>query len=85
MTFDNELVAGKLRRWEKYLDDYRLPLWEEIPNFPYLFTEVLMAEMGTLQAEIDAATSGFLVRVAHGWASTHLDARLRAAEFFIGV
>lgn len=38
-----------------------------------------------MEAEIDAATSGFLVRVAHGWASTHLDARLRAAEFFMGV
>ncbi len=24
--------------------------WEEIPNFPYLFTEVLMAEMGTIGA-----------------------------------
>ena len=32
MAYDNALVAGKLRRWEKYLDDFRLPRWEEIPN-----------------------------------------------------
>ena len=24
-AYDNALVAGKLRRWEKYLDDFRLP------------------------------------------------------------
>ena len=24
MAYDKALVAGKLRRWEKYLDNYRL-------------------------------------------------------------
>lgn len=33
MAYDNALVAGKLRRWERYLDDFRLPRWEEIPDF----------------------------------------------------
>lgn len=33
MVRDNALVAAKLRRWETYLNDYRLPEWEEIPNF----------------------------------------------------
>jgi len=33
MAYDNELVAGKLRRWESYLSDFRLPAWEDIPNF----------------------------------------------------
>ena len=32
MAYDNDLVAGKLRRWESYLDSFRLPAWEEIPN-----------------------------------------------------
>ena len=33
MEYDNDLVAAKLRRWEKYLNNYRLPKWEDIPNF----------------------------------------------------
>ena len=33
MAYDNDLIAGKLRRWEKYLERYRLPAWEEIPDF----------------------------------------------------
>ncbi len=41
MTYDKELVAGKLRRWEKYLNDYRLPLWEEIPNFGLYMDQVV--------------------------------------------
>ena len=32
MKFDKELIAGKLRRWEKYLGSYRLPDWEELPD-----------------------------------------------------
>ena len=32
MEFDNDLVVGKLRRWEKYLAAYRLPAWEQIPD-----------------------------------------------------
>ncbi len=33
MSYCNELVAGKLRRWEKYLNNFRLPAWEDIPDF----------------------------------------------------
>ena len=33
MAYCNELVAGKLRRWEKYLREFRLPAWEDIPDF----------------------------------------------------
>ena len=32
MSYDKELVAGKLRRWDRYLHRYRLPAWEEIPD-----------------------------------------------------
>ena len=40
MAYDNALVAGKLRRWETYLDNYRLPAWEEIPNLGLYMEQV---------------------------------------------
>ena len=40
MAYDNALVAGKLRRWEKYLDDFRLPQWEDIPNLGLYMEQV---------------------------------------------
>ena len=44
MAYDNALVAGKLRRWEKYLDDFRLPRWEEIPNLGLYMEQVTVLE-----------------------------------------
>lgn len=41
MNYNNELVVGKLRRWEKYLNDYRLPEWENIPDFGLYMEQVL--------------------------------------------
>lgn len=41
MTYNKDLVAGKLRRWEKYLDHYHLPTWEEIPNFGLYMEQVI--------------------------------------------
>ena len=38
-----------------------------------------------LAADIDAPTAAFLLALAHTWAATHLDARLRAFEFLLGV
>lgn len=40
MTYDNALVAGKLRRWETYLDNFRLPSWEEIPDLGLYMEQV---------------------------------------------
>ncbi|MBQ7737770.1 MAG: DUF1836 domain-containing protein [Oscillospiraceae bacterium] len=40
MAFDNSLVAGKLRRWESYLENFRLPAWEEIPDFGLYMEQV---------------------------------------------
>lgn len=37
-----------------------------------------------LAAQIDAETALVLLGVAHVWAATHLDARLRAMEFYLG-
>ncbi len=42
MAYDNALVAGKLRRWEKYLDDFRLPMWEEIPDIGLYMEQVIL-------------------------------------------
>ena len=41
MAFDKALIAGKLRRWEKYLEEYRLPPWEEIPDFGLYMEQVI--------------------------------------------
>ncbi len=34
-------IAQKLRRWETYLMNYRLPDWDEIPNFGLYMEQVL--------------------------------------------
>jgi hypothetical protein len=41
MAYDNDLIAGKLRRWEKYLLNYRLPDWDEIPDFGLYMEQVI--------------------------------------------
>ena len=41
MLYDEKLVAGKLGRWEKYLDNYRLPKWEDIPAFGLYMEQVI--------------------------------------------
>ena len=41
MRYDNRLTAAKLRRWETYLHDYRLPGWEEIPDLGLYMEQVL--------------------------------------------
>ena len=32
MAYDKALIAGKLRRWELYIKNFRLPEWDEIPE-----------------------------------------------------
>ena len=41
MAYCNELVAGKLRRWEKYLNSFRLPAWEDIPDFGLYMNQLI--------------------------------------------
>lgn len=41
MAYDNDLIAGKLRRWEKYLEHYQLPAWEDIPDFGLYMEQVV--------------------------------------------
>ena len=48
MKFDKELIAGKLRRWEKYLGSYRLPDWEELPDIGLYMEQVVTLLKGYL-------------------------------------
>ena len=41
MSYDKDIVAQKLRRWEKYLNEYRLPEWKDIPDFGLYMEQVL--------------------------------------------
>lgn len=41
MQYDNDFIEKKLRRWEKYLNEYRLPAWEEIPDLGLYMEQVL--------------------------------------------
>lgn len=48
MSYDKELVAGKLRRWDRYLNRYRLPRWEEIPDIGLYMEQVVTLLRGYL-------------------------------------
>lgn len=55
MGYDNELVAQKLRRWESYLKQFRLPEWEEIPDiglYMEQLTELLKQYLDYLPPEL---------------------------------
>jgi len=41
MSYDRELVAAKLRRWERYLSSYELPRWEHIPDIGLYMEQAL--------------------------------------------
>lgn len=41
MAYDSNLIVGKLRRWEHVLGRYRLPDWEEIPDFGLYMEQVV--------------------------------------------
>ncbi len=41
MNYEKALVAGKLRRWETYLNNYRLPSWEQIPDLGLYMEQVI--------------------------------------------
>lgn len=40
MTGNRKLVADKLRRWKKYLNEYELPSWENIPDIGLYMEQV---------------------------------------------
>ena len=40
-NYDSRLVAGKLRRWSHYIQNYQLPTWEQIPTLGLYMDQVL--------------------------------------------
>lgn len=42
MQFDEELIAAKLRYWRKFLDNYQLPAWDDIPDIGLYMEQVLV-------------------------------------------
>lgn len=40
--YDKELIASKLRRWEAYMHRFKLPMWDEIPNFGLYMEQVIV-------------------------------------------
>lgn len=42
MSYNDELVAKKLRRWEKYINNYTLPAWDDIPDFGVYMEQVIV-------------------------------------------
>lgn len=42
MAYDVNLIGSKLRRWENYLEDFRLPRWDELPDMDLYMDQVVM-------------------------------------------
>ena len=41
MSYNKELIAHKLLRWEHYLNNYRLPAWKELPDIGLYMDQVI--------------------------------------------
>lgn len=41
MSYDKDLIAQKLRKWEKYMQNYVLPRWEELPTIELYMEQVI--------------------------------------------
>lgn len=42
MAYDVNLIGSKLRRWENYLEDFRLPHWDDLPDMDLYMDQVVM-------------------------------------------
>ena len=42
MQYDKDLVAHKLRRWDKFITDYHLPDWNAIPDLGLYMDQVIV-------------------------------------------
>jgi DNA-binding transcriptional MerR regulator len=45
MHYDKDLIAHKLNRWENFMHEYKLPDWENVPDFG-LYMDQVMALLG---------------------------------------
>ena len=41
MFYDKDFIAAKLRRWDKYMRDYTLPGWDELPVIELYMDQVI--------------------------------------------
>ncbi len=48
MKYDKELVVHKLIRWERYLQNYQLPTWKEIPDIGLYMDQMIALLTGYL-------------------------------------
>ncbi len=48
MKHDKELIVHKLERWERYLSNYSLPAWKEIPDIGLYMDQVVVLLSGYL-------------------------------------
>ncbi|MCR5797160.1 MAG: DUF1836 domain-containing protein [Eubacterium sp.] len=42
VEYEGKFVASKLERWEKYMENYNLPAWDNIPNLGLYMEQVLV-------------------------------------------
>lgn len=42
MLYDQELVGRKLVRWKKYMENYRLPAWDALPDMELYMDQVVV-------------------------------------------
>ena len=42
MAYDVKLIGTKLRRWENYLNSFRLPQWDELPDMDLYMDQVVI-------------------------------------------
>lgn len=48
MDFDGKLIAEKLKRWENYVEKYRLPQWDFIPDIGLYMEQLIPLMQGYL-------------------------------------
>lgn len=41
MAYDRDLFVGKLARWQDYMEHYRLPAWDELPDMDLYMDQVV--------------------------------------------
>ena len=73
MQYDKDLVAHKLRRWDKFITDYHLPEWDSIPNFGLYMDQVIVlleqylsfipSPVGTKEHFVTSSTINHYVRL----------------------
>ena len=42
MAYDETLIRQKLDRWQHYMESYRLPTWEELPDMELYMDQVIL-------------------------------------------